>query len=147
MATNDLLQRLPTVGETFTTLNDSNRRQIETFIAADAINQYDAVSFDLANATDAMKVTLVRRGMITADANCCIGIAQKTVAAGERVDVVTCGITEANVEAATVAGDRLYMNTVGQLAVYAAAITLPIVAHACEADTANIATVIFLKQF
>jgi len=147
MATNNLLQRLPTPGETFTDLNDSNRRQVETFIAADAITKYDAVSFDISNATDAMKVTQVRRGMIAPGANCCIGIAQETVTAGQRVRVVTAGITEANVEAATAANDRLYLNTIGQLAVYTAAVTLPIVAHACEADTANIATVIFLKQF
>jgi len=125
----------------------SNRRQTEIFIASDTINQYDAVSFDFSKAADGDKTLYVVRGMIAATSNCCIGIAQKAAVAGDTVEVVIAGITEANVEAATVQGDRLYMNTIGQLAVYGAAITLPIVAHATEADTGNIATVIFLKQF
>jgi hypothetical protein len=149
MASATYLQSLDSVYEDGTSrgVTPSNRRQIETFIASDTIAQYDAVSFDFSKAADGDKTLYVVRGMIDATSNCCIGIAQTAAVAGDTVEVVIAGITEANVEGATVQGDRLYLNTIGQLAVYAAAITLPIVAHATEADVGNIATVIFLKQF
>ena len=150
MATSTLLQYLEGTdgeGNAFKTLNISNRRQIETFIAAGNISQYDAVSFDFSQSTDGAMVLHVVQGSNGATNGCCIGIAQSQAKAGQNVDVVIAGITDANVEGATVQGDRLYLNANGQLAVYAAAIEMPIVAIATEADTANIAPVVFLKQF
>ena len=140
MASATYLQSLDSVYENGDSrgITPSNRRQTETFIASDAIVKYDAVSFDLSKADDGDKTLYVVKGMSVATSNCCIGIAQANAAAGDTVEVV---------EGVTVQGDRLYLNDGGQLAVYAAAITLPIVAHATEADDANIASVIFLKQF
>ena len=59
MATSTLLQYLEGTdgeGNAFKTLNISNRRQIETFIAAGNISQYDAVSFDFSQSTDGAMV-------------------------------------------------------------------------------------------
>ena len=70
-------------------------------------------------------------------------------AAGDEVNVTIAGIHEnANVVGSTAAGDRLIISSVvGQAKVITASDTSPIVAVAVEADTANVATVVVLKQF
>jgi hypothetical protein len=152
MATNTLLQRLPTPGEAFTDLNESNRRQIETFIAGEAIAINQAVCFDMSKANDAEKVVFVKVANTTAATSCCIGIAREAAAANARVDVIIGGITEFVASGSVTAGDSLSVSTAGaetgRLRTYTASYTQPIVAYAVDsATTGQTRTAVFYKRF
>jgi len=152
MATNTLLQRLPTPGESFTDLNESNRRQVETFIASEAILANQAVCFDMAKANDAEKVVFVKVANTTAATACCIGIAREAAAIGARVEVVISGITEFISSGGATAGDSLSVSTTGaetgRLRTYVATYLQPIVAYAVDTVGAgNTGTAIFYKRF
>ena len=165
MATNTTLQYLEGTGEdafgNSVSLGSklSNRRQIETFIADEAIASGDAVSFDLSETADGAKVLkVVKADSGTATDRCCIGIAITAAStAGDKVDVCLAGPCEANVDGATVAGNLLQISaTAGRLEPRTVAVNeggaatfnlYPIVAIATEADTSNVATVIVYKQF
>jgi len=165
MATNTLLQYLEGTGEdafgNSVSLGSklSNRRQIETFIADEAIVSGDAVSFDMSETADGDKVLkVVKADSGTATDTCCIGIAITAAgAAGDKIDVCLAGPCEANVAATTVAGSLLQISaTAGRLDPRTVAVNeggaatfnlFPIVAIATEADTGNVATVIVYKQF
>ena len=104
MATNTLLQYLES-GEGVAT---SNRRQVETFIAAGAIVKEDAVSLDMSQAVDgdiALKVVKSNSGAAAAKAF--VGVA---------LNVVVQGVVNCNVHTSTVAGSILQISTsVGRL--------------------------------
>lgn len=154
MATSTLVQFLAEGEGTDT----SARRQVQTFIAAEAIAANDAVSLDLSQAIDGDKsLKVVKADTGTTTDRCFVGIALAGVASGERVDVCIAGICEANVNGSTAAGSILQIgSTAGQLDVRTVAVDeggsatfnlYPIAAIASEADTGNVATVFVFKQF
>jgi hypothetical protein len=113
MATNTLLQYLES-GEGVAT---SNRRQVETFIAAGAIVKEDAVSLDMSQAVDgdiALKVVKSNSGAAAAKAF--VGVALNAGEAGSLINVVVQGVVNCNVHTSTVAGSILQISTsVGRL--------------------------------
>ena len=111
MATNTLIQKLygadeSGVGETGFT--QSNRRQIETFIASATITAGQVVGADLTKTAGA-RLQFVKPVAIVANGNgLAIGVALKGAAAGERVDVVVAGYCEkVNCHGAVVSGNML----------------------------------------
>jgi hypothetical protein len=126
-----------------------NRRQVETFIASEAITANDLVSLDLSKTSDGDKGIFVAQANSTGTDKCAIGFALNDAEEGETVDVTIAGIhTSANVDAAVAAGDSLCVGaTSGQADVYEAGFTFPIIAIAAEADATNVATVFVIKQF
>lgn len=93
MATNTMLQTLnaAAVGGLESA---SNRRQVETFIAADAIAIGDVVMFDVSQ-TGPDRVLFVKKGTQVATGNgLCIGVAIEAAAAGEDVRVVVAGYVD-----------------------------------------------------
>jgi len=167
MATQNLVQYLETTqysafpGGSSSSVGVSamNRRQVETFIASEAIAANDLVSLDLSKTADGDKgMHVVKADSGTATDSCAIGFAlNAATAAGEKVDVTIAGIhVSANVASATAAGSRLIVgSTAGQAAVApdivesgsATVAQRPLIAIAAEADTANVATVFVIKQF
>jgi len=146
MATQSLIQYL----EASNGASTMNRSQVETFLASEAIASGDLVSMDLSQAIDGDKALYVSKADTgTATDTCAIGFALNSASLGEKVDVTIAGIhVSANVDGATVAGSKLCAGaTAGRASVYVNTDVLPIVAIACEADTANVATVFVLKQF
>jgi predicted RecA/RadA family phage recombinase len=131
-------------------VSSSNRRQIETFLASNAIAAGDLVCFDITKTADSDKCLFVTPSD-TASGNTivCVGFALADASAGDKVDVTVAGLHEsANVDAATAAGDRLIAsNVAGRAALFTGAESLPVIAYAIEADTANFAGVIVIKQF
>lgn len=142
---------LPSGGTTPVGVGAMNRRQVETFIAAEAIAANDLVSLDLSKTGDGDKgIYIVKADTGTATDKCAIGFALNgATAAGETVDVTVAGIHEsANVDGATAAGDTLCVgSTAGRASIYANTDVVPIIAISAEADTANVATVFVIKQF
>ena len=63
-----------------------NNQTIQTFVAGGAITEFALVSLD---ATGKVQITQVGTD------KACVGIAQRAVAAGEAVDVVTAGLSKA----------------------------------------------------
>ena len=127
-----------------------NRRQVETFIAAEDIDANDLVALDLSQTSDGDKgIFVVKADTDTATDKCAIGFALADALDGETVDVTIAGIhTSANVDAATAAGSSLCVGaTDGQADVYEAGFTVPIIAIAAEAAATNVATVFVIKQF
>jgi hypothetical protein len=136
-----------------------NRRQVETFIASEAIAANDLVSLDLSKTGDGDKALyIVKADSGTATDSCAIGFAlNAATAAGQTVAVTIAGIhVSANVASATVAGSRLIVGaTAGEAAVApdiseggsATVAQYPLIAIAAESDTTNVATVFVIKQF
>jgi hypothetical protein len=126
-----------------------NRRQIETFIAGGVIAANDLVALDFSATGDGtIGITVVKADSGSTDSIAALGFAlSSAAAAGETVDVTIAGIhVSANVN--TVAkGDRLKISAVaGQADVYGNTDTVPVLAYALEADTANVASVFVIKQ-
>ena len=96
---------------------DSNRNQIEIFVASEAISAGDLVSLDLAKANNGLRLLCVK----VADATdaCPVGVAVAAAAENDKVEVTIKGIVEeAKVKADVVnvaVGDGLYCNTAGKL--------------------------------
>lgn len=167
MATQNLIQyleteqysALPGVANVAVGISAMNRRQVETFIASEAIAANDLVSLDLSKTNDGDKgIFIVKADSGTATDSCAVGFAlNEATAAGEKVDVTIAGIhVSANVASTTAAGSRLIVgSTAGQAAVApdideggsATVAQRPLIAIAAEADTANVATVFVIKQF
>jgi hypothetical protein len=167
MATNTLIQYLET--ERFGSLpggsteavpvSAMNRRQVETFVASEAIAAGDVVSLDLSKTADGDKGIFVSKAdTATATDRCAVGVAlAAAAAAGDKVDVCVRGVCEANVDGATAAGDLLQISsTAGRLEPRQIAVDeggaatfnlFPIVGLATEADVANVATIFVYKQF
>lgn len=149
MATNTILQSLNSVADG-SGVSSSNRRQIETFIAAENIGAGDLVAFDITQAANADRVlNVVLADTASGNTIACVGFALADTLSGANVDVVVAGLHEsANVVGATAAGDRMVAGaTPGRAAIYTGAETIPPIAYAVEADTANYAGVIVIKQF
>jgi len=145
MATSTLLNYL----ETGSSNEVMNRRQVETFIAGEAITANDFVALDFSQSSDADKALYVMKaGTASATTSMAVGVALATVASGAKVDVVVKGVCEANVAGDTAQGEFLIITaTDGQAGKTIANSLLPEIACACEDDTANVATVIVIKQF
>lgn len=149
MATNTILQSLNPVADG-SGVSSSFRRQIESFIAAEAITANDLVAVDLSQTEDGDKALyVVQADTGTATDKLAVGFALADAASGEVVEVTVAGIhVSANVAGATVAGSPLAVgSTAGQAAVYTAADLNPIIGYATEADATNVATVFVIKQF
>ena len=148
MATNTLLQSLNDSANQATT-GSSNRRQVETFIASSAIAANDLVALDIGTSNDSDKALYIIKADSTTGAGVvAIGFALDAAASpGDLVRVTIAGVHEsANVDT-TVLGDRLKVSsTAGRARVYGAGDTVPVLGYAVEADTANVATVIVIKQ-
>jgi hypothetical protein len=161
MATSTLLQYLePTDGSGVALgVTPSNRRQVETFIASEAIAANDLVSLDLSKTDDGDKALyVVKADTGTATDTFAVGFAlDAAAAAGDNIQVTIAGVhKDANVDGSTAAGTRLVVGSTAGRASIAVDINeggsgtvaqRPIIAVAVEADTANVATVIVIKQF
>lgn len=145
MATSTLLNYL----ETGSSNEVMNRRQVETFIAGEAITANDFVALDFSQTSDADKALYVMKaGTTGGTTNMCVGVALATVVSGAKVDVVVKGVCEANVAGDTAAGEFLTITgTDGQAGKATDNTLYPMVCCAVEADTANVSTVIVIKQF
>ena len=104
MATNTLIQSL-NAGDAF----PSNRRCVETFLAAAPVAAGDFVAFDLSQTNDADKTLyVVPCNSAAPDTKLVIGVAIAADANTGKVDVVLAGFAPAaKVNAAVVAGDNL----------------------------------------
>ena len=148
MATNNLLQRLPTAGETCTNIAESHRRTVETFIAGGTITAGDWVAFATNKAEPAEKMIYVNRAnSASADTYLCAGVALNGAVANGRVEVCTSGIAEARVTNALGAGNSLQIGTsVGEAIVYDPAGSGKMVGHNIDAGTgATLCTVFVYK--
>ena len=149
MATNTLLQYLQADDGSGAPLGvtASNRRQVERYIAGGAIAANDLVAFDFSKTADGeIALTVVKADSGSADSIAVVGFA---AAAGDELNVTIAGIhVSANVAGAVAKGDRLSISAVaGQADTYVNSDTVPIIGYAVEADTANIASVMVIKQF
>ena len=161
MATQNLLQRLDQAADTTgSSVDASNRRIEEVFIASEAITAGDFVCLDLSKSADSDKVLFVKQLTSTAATNLCVGVAIATAAAGENVRVCIRGMISANVATGVAQGDRLVASsTAGRAEEYAdvsideggsATKTVsfkPIVAFAIALESGNFATVYVYPQF
>ena len=166
MATQNLLQRLDQASETTgSSVNASNRRIEEVFIASEAITAGDFVCLDLSKSDDSDKILFVKKLNTTAITSLGVGVAIATVAADENVRVCIRGMISANVATGVVQGDRLVSSsTAGRAEVApsyrsdqkegsggagAGAVTQQrsIVAFAVADEDANAATVYVYSQF
>ena len=100
MATNTLIQKLYGKDETGVgegEASQSNRRQVETFIASAAIVAGDVLAFDLSQTSDGLKMMrVIKADTDVATSKCFVGVALEAAAAeGDRVDVCLQGICTA----------------------------------------------------
>jgi hypothetical protein len=116
MATNTLIQKLPALGETLTSVSQSHRRQVETFLASDDdIAAGDWVMFDVTK-TGPERVIYVDRAANTAlGNNAVVGVAlEAATVVGQRIKVVVSGYAEgAAVETAVTVGQPLIVSATG----------------------------------
>ena len=158
MATQNIIQyletsqynALPAGGTVPVGIEAMNRRQIETFIASEAIAVGDALSLDLAQTNNGDKAIFVMKADTGTNAKRCgIGVAiSAAAAAGDTVDVCIGGMAEAKVKAGTAVGDRLSIySTVGILEPYQNTFEDPILAVAGAAEAGGKAIVFVIKQF
>jgi hypothetical protein len=155
MATNTLIQKLygadeSGVGED--SGSQSNRRQVETFIAKTAIALGAPVGFDFAGPPSAGELIgkVVETNTGTAATVSCIGVALNAAAAGARVDVCLSGVCEARLANATLVGHRLKATNANYFDNYTAGDTVPVIAYAVDDQpgaNGNMATVVVIKQF
>ena len=153
MATNTLIQKLygkdeSGVGEG--EASQSNRRQIETFIASAAIVAGDAVAFDLSQTSDGLKtMRVLKADTDAATSKCFVGVALEAAAAeGDRVDVCIAGICTALIGSGGGVGVPLMIGSDGGKFVdYSAGSVQSIAAHCASAVSGGEATVIVHKQF
>tara|TARA_R100000655_G_scaffold49495_1_gene87022 strand:+ start:1874 stop:2326 length:453 start_codon:yes stop_codon:yes gene_type:complete len=150
MATSTLIQYLEGTDAAGVSLGTtpSNRRQTETFIAAEAIAGRDAVSLALNKPADGDISLYVQKATsnVTSD-TCFVGVALTGAAAGEKIQVCIAGVCEANTSASAQGKSLAISTTAGRLVDYANSDVLPIAAVATQAHSGNVATVVVLKQF
>jgi len=143
MATNTLIQSL-NAGSAF----PSNRRQVETFLAGEALTAGDAVAFDFSQTEDADKVLFVKAAGTAADIRHFVGVALEDAAAGGKVNCVISGPVTCNVAAGTAADAGLGIGgTPGELLTYVNASVNPIVARTVGAEAGGSALVVVIRQF
>ena len=154
MATNTLIQKLfasdeSGVGED--SIKVSNRQELETFFASEAIADGDLVCLDISKTSDGDKMSYVKKLKTDAGVTAvAIGIADQGVSAGEQVRVV---IKEgfksaANVATGAAIGERIVGTaTAGRGDVLVNSSTLPALGYVVTTASANAADVIVIKQF
>lgn len=115
MATQNLLQRLDVAADTTgSSVDASNRRIEEVFIASEAITAGDFVTLDLAQSDDSDKLLKVAQLDNAAfSSNHCVGVAIVDAAIGENVRVCLRGIIEANVATGSTEGKYLMSSSTG----------------------------------
>ena len=108
MATQNLLQRLDKAADTTgSSVDASDRRIEETFVAAEAIAAGDFVTLDLNQSDNSDKALFVKKLTSTAISSLGVGVAIKAAADGEAVRVCIRGMIAANVATGIAQGDRL----------------------------------------
>lgn len=163
MATQNLLQRLDVAADTTgSSVDVSNRRIEEVFIASEAITAGDFVTLDLAQSDDSDKLLKVAQLDTAAfSSNHCVGVAIANAAIGENVRVCIRGIIEANVATGSTEGKYLMSSSTGGRAAIATQFLtdsdgsgsqtladLPqMFAYALEDATSNSAKVFVIPQF
>ena len=154
MATSTLLQKLFASDEGASVGADSvlvsNRRQVETFIASEAISDGDFVCLDLAKSTDGEKLLYIKKLNSGAGATVlAIGVADEAIGSGEQGTVVIKGFKkDANVATGGNTGDRICgSSTGGRATQYANSQTQVIIGYQLEAASGNQADVVIVKQF
>ena len=153
MATSTLLQYLQGTDGNGDALGvtASNRRQVERYIAGGVIAANDLVAFDFAQTSDGeIALTVVKANSGSTDSIAVVGFAlDAAAAAGDELNVTIAGIhVSANVAGTVAKGDRLSISAVaGQADTYVNSDTVPVIGYAVEADAANIASVMVIKQF
>lgn len=154
MATNTLIQKLYAsdesgVGED--SVKVSNRQELETFIASEAIADGDLVCLDISKTSDGDKMSYIKKLKTDAGVTAvAIGIAdQAATEAGALVRVVIKGFkAAANVATGAAIGERIVGTaTAGRGDVLANSSTLPPLAYVVTTASANAADVIVIKQF
>jgi len=156
MATSTLIQKLfasdeSGVGED--SIKVSNRQEMETFFASEAISDGDLVCLDISKTSDGDKMSYVKK--LKADAGLTavgIGIADQTISSnevGNQIRVVIKGFKAgANVATGAAIGERIVgTSTAGRGDVLANSSTLPALAYVVTTASANAADVIVIKQF
>jgi hypothetical protein len=115
MATQNLLQRLDVAADTTgSSVDASNRRIEEVFIASEAITAGDFVTLDLAQSDDSDKLLKVAQLDNAAfSSNHCVGVAIENAAIGDNVRVCLRGIIEANVATGSTEGKYLMSSSTG----------------------------------
>ena len=122
--------------------------------AQEALTQYDICQFDFVNATSLVPGNAAFAGYLVRDPDAegtsirtlsafVFGVAQEDIAAAGTGYVMVRGITKCNVDGATAAGSCLVPAADGQGDVSTGGTNLKVIAIALEADTSNIATVLF----
>ena len=164
MATQNLLQRLDAAADTTgSSVNASDRRIEEVFIASEAIAAGDFVTLDLSKSDDSDKALHVKKlnsgATIT---SLCVGVAiAASAAAGDNIRICVRGMISANVATGVAQADRLVASSTGGRAEVAPEfLTVTggagagtkvqqqhIVAIAVSAESGNAATVYVLPNF
>ena len=153
MATSTLIQKIfasdeSGVGED--SIKVSNRQELETFVASEAIVDGDIVCLDISKTSNGDKMSYVKKGKTDAGLTAvCIGIADQSVEAGELIRVVIKGFkASANIATGAAVGERFVgTSTAGRGDVLANSSTLPALGYVVTTASANAADVIVLKQF
>mgnify|MGYP003131873259 CR=1 FL=1 len=154
MATNTLIQKLfasdeSGVGED--SIKVSNRQELETFFASEAIADGDLVCLDISKTSDGDKMSYVKKLKTDAGLTAvAIGIAdQAAIEAGDQIRVVIKGFkANANVATGAAVGERIVGTaTAGRGDVLANSSTLPALAYVITEAAANVADVMVIKQF
>jgi hypothetical protein len=122
MATQNLLQRLDAAAETTgSSVNASDRRIEEVFIASEAIAAGDFVTLDLSKSDDSDKALHVKKLNSGATVtSLCVGVAiAAAAAAGDNIRICVRGMISANVDNNVDQADRLIASFTGGRAVVA----------------------------
>tara|TARA_R100000664_G_scaffold9048_1_gene15051 strand:+ start:8930 stop:9427 length:498 start_codon:yes stop_codon:yes gene_type:complete len=165
MASQNLLQRLDKAADTTgSSVDASNRRIEEVFIAAEAIVAGDFVTLDLNQSDDSDKVLYVKKLTATAISNLGIGVALESASIDGNIRICIRGICSANVDSGIAQSDRLVASSTAGRAEKAPEFRTDlgdgtgttagtvvqqahIVAWAVSAESGNVANVYVLPQF
>ena len=165
MATQNLLQRLDSAEHTTgSSVNVSDRRIEEVFIASEAISAGDFVCLNLDKSDNSDKALYVKKLTVTPISSLGIGVAIAAAAADENIRVCIRGFVSANVDAGIAQGDRLVGSSVAGRADTASSFRTDlgdgtgtttgtvaqqqsILAVAASIATANVATVFVVSNF
>jgi len=153
MATSTLIQKLYApdesgVGEDSVLV--SNRRQVETFFASEAISNGDLVCLDISKTSDGDKMSFIKKLKTDAGLTAvAIGIADEAIASGDSGRVVIKGFKAgANIATGAAIGERFIgTSTAGRGDVLANTSTIPALGYVVTLAAGNLADVIVLKQF
>lgn len=153
MATSTLLQKLYAADESGVGEDSvlvSNRRQVETFFASEAISDGDLVCLDISKTSDGDKMSYIKKLKTDAGATAvAIGIADEAIASGDSGRVVIKGFkADANIATGAAVGERFVgTSTAGRGDVLANTSTIPALGYVVTTASGNQADVIVLKQF